>query len=135
MAVLAAVETITRQAARVGSPHLSAETPAAELPFGYSGSYWLDLRGYDPVALDKPMLIPQGGRDYQVSVAGDLADRQAGLAHRTDVTLRVYDADDHLFFPCPLACGSALHRPFLSYLVRPRWTRPATVTVSGSPGG
>ncbi|WP_327581667.1 alpha/beta hydrolase [Nonomuraea sp. NBC_00507] len=99
----AAVETITRQAALVDSPQLSAETPAAELPFGYSGAYWLDLRGYDPVAtaaaLDKPMLILQGGRDYQVTVADDLAGWQAGLAHRPDVTIRVYDADDHLFFP------------------------------------
>ncbi|RSM99561.1 hypothetical protein DMB42_42460 [Nonomuraea sp. WAC 01424] len=99
----AAVEAITRQAARVDSPQLSAETPAAELPFGFSGAYWLDLRGYDPVAaaaaLDKPMLILQGGRDYQVTVADDLAGWQAGLAHRTDVTIRVYDADDHLFFP------------------------------------
>ncbi|GLW06960.1 hypothetical protein Misp01_20900 [Microtetraspora sp. NBRC 13810] len=99
----AAVEAITRQAALVDSPQLSAETPAADLPFGFSGAYWLDLRGYDPVAtaaaLDKPMLILQGGRDYQVTVADDLAGWQAGLAHRTDVTIRVYDADDHLFFP------------------------------------
>ncbi|MFI9552798.1 alpha/beta hydrolase [Nonomuraea endophytica] len=98
-----AVETITRQAALVDSPDLSAETPAAELPFGYSGAYWLDLRDYDPVAtaieLDKPMLILQGGRDYQVTVAEDLAGWQTGLAHRTDVIIRVYDADDHLFFP------------------------------------
>jgi uncharacterized protein len=99
----AAVEAITRQAARVDSPHLSAETPAAELPFGYSGAYWLDLRDYDPVAtaaaLDKPMLILQGGRDYQVTVADDLAGWQAGLGHREDVTIRVHVADDHLFFP------------------------------------
>ncbi|MCF6468364.1 hypothetical protein FAF44_08140 [Nonomuraea sp. MG754425] len=99
----AAVEAITRQAARVDSPQLSAETPAADLPFGFSGAYWLDLRGYDPVAtaaaLDKPMLILQGGRDYQVTVADDLTGWQAGLAHRTDVTIRVFDADDHLFFP------------------------------------
>ncbi|MGR6918681.1 serine aminopeptidase domain-containing protein [[Actinomadura] parvosata] len=99
----AAVETITRQAARVDSPDLSAETPAAELPFGYSGAYWLDLRGYDPVAtaaaLGKPMLILHGGRDYQVTVADDLAGWQSGLAHRPDVTIRVHDADDHLFFP------------------------------------
>ncbi|MFI6395501.1 serine aminopeptidase domain-containing protein [Nonomuraea sp. NPDC050540] len=99
----AAVEAITRQAALVDSPRLSAETPAAELPFGYSGTYWLDLRDYDPVAtataLDKPMLILQGGRDYQVTVADDLAGWRAGLAHRADVTIRVYDADDHLFFP------------------------------------
>jgi fermentation-respiration switch protein FrsA (DUF1100 family) len=86
----------------VDSPHLSVATPAAELPFGYSGAYWLDLRGYDPVAtaaaLDKPMLILQGGRDYQVTVKDDLSRWQAALAHRPEVTIRVYDADDHMFF-------------------------------------
>src|SRR6185437_12138558 len=85
----AAVEMITRQAALVDSPHLSAETPATELPFGYSGAYWLDLRDYDPVAtaaaLDKPMLILQGGRDYQVTVEDDLSRWRVGLGHRRDV--------------------------------------------------
>ncbi|MFI6076285.1 hypothetical protein ACIA5C_32535 [Actinoplanes sp. NPDC051343] len=66
-------------------------------------SYWLDLRTYDPAAeaarLDRPMLILQGGRDYQVTVADDLARWQAALAGRADVTFRVHDADDHLFHP------------------------------------
>ncbi len=44
------------------------------------------------------MLILQGGRDYQVTVADDLAGWQEGLAHRPDVTVRIHDADDHLFF-------------------------------------
>ncbi len=65
--------------------------------------YWLDLRCYDPVAaaaaLGKPMLILQGGRDYQATVADDLAGWQAGLAHLPDVTIRVYEPDNHLFFP------------------------------------
>lgn len=99
----AMVEEITRQAAMVDSPDLSPSTPAGALPFGMSASYWLDMRGYDPVAaaaaLDKPMLILQGGRDYQVTVADDLSGWRAGLAHRPDVTIRVYDADNHLFFP------------------------------------
>jgi hypothetical protein len=45
------------------------------------------------------MLILQGERDYQATVADDLAGWEAGLAGRTDVTIRVYDADNHLFFP------------------------------------
>ncbi|MEV0585104.1 alpha/beta fold hydrolase [Nonomuraea sp. NPDC050310] len=98
----AAVEAITRQAAVVDGPDLSPSTPAADLPFGLSGAYWLDLRGYDPVAaaaaLDTPMLILQGGRDYQVTVEDDLARWRAGLAHRPDVTIRVHAAADHLFF-------------------------------------
>ncbi len=44
------------------------------------------------------MLILQGGRDYQVTVEDDLSRWKAGLGHRPDVTIRVYDADNHLFF-------------------------------------
>jgi len=99
----ATVEMITRQAAKVESADLSPSTPAGELPFGYAGAYWLDVRGYDPVStaasLNKPMLIVQGGRDYQVTVEDDLAGWRAGLAQRPNVSIRVYSADDHLFFP------------------------------------
>jgi dienelactone hydrolase len=102
-ALAAALETVTRQAATVESPDLSPSTPASDLPFGLCGAYWLDLRGYDPVAtaaeLDKPMLILQGGRDYQVTVADDLSRWRAGLGHRPDIAIRVYEADNHLFFP------------------------------------
>ena len=61
------------------------------------------MRGYDPpaaaAALGKPMLIVQGGRDYQATVDDDLSRWQAALGSRPDVTIRVYDADNHLFFP------------------------------------
>jgi fermentation-respiration switch protein FrsA (DUF1100 family) len=98
----AAVAAITRQAALVDGP-LTPSTPAADLPFGLPASFWLDLRGHDPVAdaaaLDVPMLIVQGARDYQVTVADDLARWRSGLAHRPDVTFHVHDAGNHLFFP------------------------------------
>jgi dienelactone hydrolase len=99
----AAIAAAERQAALVDSHDLTMATPASQLPFGYSAAYWLDQRGYDPVqaatALDKPMLVLQGGRDYQVTVMDDLARWRTGLADRPDVTVRVYDADNHLFFP------------------------------------
>ncbi|MEV0804302.1 alpha/beta fold hydrolase [Kribbella sp. NPDC050281] len=94
------VELFQRQAAAVASPDLSAETPASDLPFGMPGAYWLDLRDYDPVVtaakLDIPILVLQGGRDYQVTVADDLPGWRQGLA---DATIKVIDADNHLFFP------------------------------------
>ena len=97
------IEAMTRQARTVDSPDLSPSTPDSELPFGVPAPYWLDLRGYDPAAaaaaLGKPVLIVQGGRDYQATVAEDLAGWKAGLAGCPDVTIRVYDADNHLFFP------------------------------------
>jgi dienelactone hydrolase len=97
------VEVVTRQAEAVDDPGLSAATPADRLPFGVPAAYWLDLRGYDPAAaaaaLGLPVLVVQGGRDYQVTVADDLSRWQAALAGRPDVTIRVYPADNHLFFP------------------------------------
>jgi dienelactone hydrolase len=97
------IDTMTRQAQTVDSPDLSPATPAGDLPFGAPARYWLDLRGYDPAVvaakLGRPMLILQGGRDYQVTVADDLARWRAGLAGRPDVTIRVYEADNHFFFP------------------------------------
>jgi hypothetical protein len=36
------------------------------------------------------MLILQGARDYQVTVQDDLTRWETGLAHRPDVTIRVY---------------------------------------------
>lgn len=97
-----AIEAMSRQAAMVDSPDLSPSTPDSELPFGVPAPYWLDLRGYDPAAaaatLRQPMLIVQGGRDYQVTVPDDLARWEASLAGRPDVTIRVYNNDNHLFF-------------------------------------
>ena len=98
----AAARSIARQAARVESAALSPAAPAGELLFGWPASYWLDLREYDRVAvaaaLDRPVLVLQGRRDYRVTVDDDLTRWQAGLAGRPDVTIRVYDADDHMFF-------------------------------------
>lgn len=96
------IATMTEQAQRVDDPGLSADTPASSLPFGLAAPYWLDLRDNDPVAaaaaLDKPMLLVNGGRDYQVTLADDLALWRAGLAHRADVTIREYPEDNHFFF-------------------------------------
>ncbi|AEV86286.1 hypothetical protein ACWT_5268 [Actinoplanes sp. SE50] len=96
-AMLAAMQ---RQVALVDDG-LTAQTPAADLPFGFPASYWLDLRGYDPVAtavaLRRPMLILQGGRDHQVTVADDLARWRAGLGGRRDVRFRVLRRADHMF--------------------------------------
>jgi len=97
------IERLTEQAKRIDGPDLSPTTPASELPLGAPASYWLDLRDYDPAALaatlDKPMLILQGGRDYQVTVADDLALWQAALSDHPEVTIRVYPELNHLFAP------------------------------------
>jgi dienelactone hydrolase len=97
------IERLTEQAKRIDGPDLTPSTPPSELPLGAPASYWLDLRDYDPAALaatlGKPTLILQGGRDYQVTVADDLARWQAALSGHPEVTIRVYPECNHLFAP------------------------------------
>jgi uncharacterized protein len=102
-AALPGIEALSDKARMVDSPELSLSTPAGELPLGAPASYWLDLRDYDPAGLaatlDKPMLILQGGRDYQSTVDDDLARWKAALEGRPEVTIRVYPDFNHLFTP------------------------------------
>ena len=68
---------------------------------GAPAAYWLDLEHYDPVAtaltIRQPMLILQGERDYQVTMADDFSKWQAGLASKKNVTFKSYPALNHLF--------------------------------------
>ena len=63
-------------------------------------SYWLDLRGFDPPAaaarLPQRMLILQGARDYQVTVA-DFERWKTALAGKANVQFRLYPALNHFF--------------------------------------
>ncbi|MFJ9775113.1 alpha/beta hydrolase [Kitasatospora sp. NPDC101157] len=97
------VAALVRQAAVVAGPDLAPDTPAESLPFGLSAAYWLDLRGYDQLAtaagLGLPMLILQGGRDYQVTVEDDLTRWQQALAGRPGVSIRVHPDLNHLLMP------------------------------------
>ena len=106
------VDAMTRQAEMVDSAELSASTPVTELPFGVPAAYWLDLRGYHPVelaaTLGKPILVLQGGRDYQVTVADDLTRWRVGLADKPEVSFRVYDRDNPMFFPGSGTIGRVL---------------------------
>jgi len=96
----ARIADLTARAARVKDPALSPETPASDLPLGIPAAYWLDLRGYDPPeaakTVKRPMLILQGGRDYQVT-ATDFNRWKAALAGRDDVAFKWYPALNHLF--------------------------------------
>ena len=68
---------------------------------GAMPAYWLDVRGYDPPALavkvKEPMLILQGGRDYQVTTE-DLENWKKALGGRKDVEFHLYPKLNHMFF-------------------------------------
>lgn len=63
-------------------------------------SYWLDLRGYDPpenaLEVEKPMLVLQGSRDYQVTTE-DFENWKKTLGHRPTVEFKLYPKLNHLF--------------------------------------
>ncbi len=71
-----------------------------EVILGAGKAYWADILAYDPVAtaqsLTVPMLILQGERDYQVTMA-DFAAWKAGLADRSGVQFKSYPSLNHLF--------------------------------------
>lgn len=78
------------------------DVESAEALAGVPPSYWLDLRGYDPPeaakAVTRPMLVLQGERDYQVTMA-EFERWNAALDDRDDVDLKPYRTLNHLFMP------------------------------------
>jgi hypothetical protein len=91
------MEQIKSDAARA----LAARPGDAGAPIlGVPPAYWADLNAYDPAAtaakLSLPLLILQGGRDYQVT-AEDLQRFRAALAGHANVTIREFPRLNHLF--------------------------------------
>lgn len=92
------------ETARAGIKHIAADV-AGDTPslLALPTAYWRDLAGYDPVAaareLRQPLLVLQGGRDYQVTVADDFARWRAAFASDPRVELREYPDLGHAFMP------------------------------------
>lgn len=70
---------------------------------GAPQTWWLSLRDYDQVAvaesLSIPMLISQGGSDFQVSPENDFNKWKEALRGRANVTFHLYPGLSHLFTP------------------------------------
>jgi fermentation-respiration switch protein FrsA (DUF1100 family) len=97
------IEALQTQVAVVKDPALLSAAPSSDLPLGVPAAYWEDLRGYQPAEVAKtlamPMLILQGGRDYQVSPTLDFEGWKTALADKRNVTYRLYPELNHLFIP------------------------------------
>ena len=82
---------------------LTAEsTLSSDKLMGVPKTYWLDLKGYDPVKsaadLAVPMLFLQGERDYQVTME-DFALWQAALKGKANVTFKSFKLLGHMYTP------------------------------------
>jgi len=93
------IDKVKAAVARIKDPKLSPDSPRKGLLTG-SPAYWLDLRDYRPAeaarTLPQPMLILQGGRDYQVT-RKDFREWREQLAQRKNVQFKIYPDLNHLF--------------------------------------
>lgn len=78
----------------------AADASSSAMLLGAPAAYWLDLRAHDPVAearaLKQPLLILQGGRDYQVTQT-EFDDWKKGLGASATVSFKLYPKLNHLF--------------------------------------
>lgn len=75
-----------------------SDTPPEQL-FGTPASYWLDLMDYNPAkaakAIEKPLLVLQGERDYQVTME-EFELWKDSLGQKSNVTFKSYKGLNHL---------------------------------------
>jgi len=96
------LEQITSDVQRIKglTPETADKTPGRFL--GAGADYWLDLKGYDPAraaqSIDRPILIIQGGRDYQVTLE-DFEIWKKALSDKNTVQFKLYPAHNHLMIP------------------------------------
>ncbi|KAI6778292.1 uncharacterized protein J7T54_008470 [Emericellopsis cladophorae] len=76
-------------------------TAPRDLPFSLPACYWNSCRELDPIgtckAMDKPILLLQGSRDYQVTVEDNFTAWKSQLRSKQDVALGVLEDLDHCF--------------------------------------
>jgi dienelactone hydrolase len=96
------IEKAEAIAAQVEGPSLKSDSVVDFFGAPIPGSYFLDLRNYDPAkvaaGLNIPILVLQGGRDYQVTSA-DFDIWKSALANNPRATFKFYPAYTHLFMP------------------------------------
>jgi uncharacterized protein len=93
---LAALESHAASVKRLTAADLSSSVQLEGAP----PAYWLDLRQYDPLAVAKklkqPLLVLQGGRDYQTGQV-DFDRWKEAFGNRSKVTFKRYPQLNHLF--------------------------------------
>jgi fermentation-respiration switch protein FrsA (DUF1100 family) len=112
-ATAAQVAAVKKQAAAI-----KALTPADRGNpgnlIGAPPAYWLSIKDYHPATVAQgltiPLLIMQGARDYQVTLA-DFNGWKSALAHHPRVTFKIYANLFHLFMTVPPGSPAGLATP------------------------
>ena len=95
------IEDLVRRIRVAESPDLNLATQTKALPFGLGARYWLAMRSFKPIRevknLDKPVMVLQGRRDFQVTVSADYSRWLEGLDDMSTVHTHLYEGLNHLF--------------------------------------
>lgn len=95
-----AIDKLTSEANMAADSQLTPEIPREYLPLSMPGSYWIDLRRYDPIEkaliMSEPLLVLQGERDYQATMADFDKWRELTMV-RDNVDTRSFPNLNHLF--------------------------------------
>ena len=82
---------------------ITGEEALADFPLGRSAAFWQDYLSYDYVEglknAKKPLLIVQGGTDYQITQEVDFAAFEEIFGGESYATLKCYDGLNHLMVP------------------------------------
>jgi fermentation-respiration switch protein FrsA (DUF1100 family) len=94
------LENLKKQTDLIDGPDLTPEVPYTELPFNIPAEYYLDYRDNLPVlsviGLELPILIMQGGKDFQVTEE-DFNIWKAALSDHERKNFKFYPEVNHLF--------------------------------------
>lgn len=97
----AELEVLKEKVARVKNIENLESIPSNNLPLGISLAYWKDLHDHkildDAKTLHTPILVLQGGRDYQVLESKDFKGWKDALNHKKNVTFKLFPKLNHLF--------------------------------------
>jgi hypothetical protein len=100
MAPVTAVEAAKQTRTEIRNPTLKPDENVNFAGATTPGSYWIDLRAYNPTVtaakLQIPMWIARGERDYQVT-ATELDGWKTALGSHANVAFNSYPALNHLF--------------------------------------
>lgn len=97
----AELEALKEKVSRVKNLENLEDIPSKDLPLGISPTYWKDLHDHniwnDVKTLIMPILVLQGGRDYQVLKTEDFEGWKSALSHKKNATFELFPKLNHLF--------------------------------------
>jgi hypothetical protein len=97
----AELEDLKVKVDKVKGLKIGDQVSSQELPLGISQAYWLDLHEHNVVdavkTLTMPILVLQGGRDYQVLATDDYPGWKDALKGKDNATFQLFTTLNHLF--------------------------------------